>query len=104
MPRLYVIVRQDLSPGLQAAQAVHAAIGFALKHPGLLAETVILVGVPCEPDLEEVLRWLTGRAHFAVREPDLSGSLTAIAVEPAAGDLCRGLPLLLREALTPVAQ
>lgn len=87
-----------MPPGLQAAQAVHAAIGFTLAHPQLLPETVILVGVPDELGLAWLLSDAHGSAHFAVREPDLDGSLTAVAIEPAAGHLCRNLPLLLREA------
>lgn len=99
-----MIVRRDLLPGLQAAQAVHAAIGFALKHPDLLPETVILVSVPDEAELERLRRKASHLAAFAVYEPDLGDSLTAVAVEPAGGRLCSHLPLLLREVLTPVAQ
>lgn len=97
--RLYIAVREDLPAGLQAAQAVHAAIGFALVHPALLPETVILVGVPDELSLA----WLVSEAGrsgfglFAVHEPDLHDSLTAVALEPGAMGLCRHLPLLLRE-------
>lgn len=92
-------VRQDLPPGLQAAQAVHAAIGFALEHPALLPETVILVGVPGEEELARLLDEANALSYagFAVREPDLGNSLTALALEPRAARLCRGLPLLLRE-------
>lgn len=91
-------VREDLPPGLQAAQAVHAAIGFALTFPSFVPETVIVVACPDEP----ALAWLCSEAgrgilrHFPVHEPDLGGSLTAVAIEPAGARLCRGLPLLLK--------
>ena len=93
-----MVVRSDLPPGLQAAQAVHAAIGFAQKHPALIPETVILVGVPDELGLAWLLAEAHTFAHFAVREPDLENSLTALALEPAAGRFCKHLPLLLKEA------
>jgi hypothetical protein len=99
VPKLYVAVRQDLPPGLQAAQAVHAAIGFALAHPALIPETVILVGVPGEDALIMLSVAARRFTHFLVREPDLGNVVTAIAIEPAAGRLCAGLPLLLKEAV-----
>lgn len=37
MEKLYVIVRADLSPGLQIAQAAHAARAFHAEHPALEA-------------------------------------------------------------------
>ena len=92
-------VREDLPPGLQAAQAGHAAIGFALCYPGLLPDTVILVAVPDEEALAFLLADAFPYVKFAVREPDLGDSLTALAVEPAAAELCRGLPLLLKGVL-----
>jgi len=33
MHRLRIITRADLAPGLQAAQAVHAALAWQLEHP-----------------------------------------------------------------------
>lgn len=91
-------VRQDLPPGLQAAQAVHAAIGFALEFPRMIPDTVILVGVPDEEALAALMGEAFSYAVFAVREPDLGGSLTALALEPSAAVYCRGLPLLLKGA------
>lgn len=91
-------VREDLPPGLQAAQAVHAAIGFALAHPSLIPETVILVGVPDEEALAVLMGEAFSYATFAVREPDLGDALTALAMEPSAAIYCRGLPLLLKGA------
>lgn len=91
-------VRQDLPPGLQAAQAVHAAIGFALEFPRLIPDTVILVGVPGEQALAVLCGEAFSYATFAVREPDLDNQLTAVALEPSAAIYCRGLPLLLKGA------
>lgn len=89
-------VREDLPPGPQAAQAVHAAIGFALEFPHLIPETVILVGVPDEEALAMLMGEAFSYATCAIREPDLGGSLTAVALEPSAAIYCRGLPLLLK--------
>lgn len=33
MHRLRIVVRGDLAPGLQAAQAVHAALAWQVEHP-----------------------------------------------------------------------
>ena len=35
MEKLYIVVRSDISPGLQAAQACHALRQFAHRHPDL---------------------------------------------------------------------
>jgi len=103
--KLYVAVREDLSPGLQAAQACHAVREFADCHPELDREwfgqskTLVLVGVPDEA----ALRALEGAAAhagapFAVNlEPDLGDQVTAIALTgKEAKRLMRELPLLLR--------
>jgi homospermidine synthase len=33
--RLRIVTRADLAPGLQIAQAVHAALAWQAEHPGL---------------------------------------------------------------------
>jgi len=33
MEKLYIITRSDLDPGSRCAQAVHAALAYALEHP-----------------------------------------------------------------------
>lgn len=37
MHRLRIVVRGDLPPGLQAAQAVHAAMAWQAEHPARAA-------------------------------------------------------------------
>lgn len=103
LARLYIAVRADLSPGLAAAQAVHAAFQFATQHPSItgpwLAQSQYLVIVSV-PD-EVALIGLASRALEAGiqvstwHEPDLGGAATALALEPGAvaRRLCSNLPL-----------
>ncbi len=105
------MTRGDLPPGTQCCQAVHAAIEFALAHPSLVhdwhgdSNTLAILAVPDEP----ALAWLcqdaisAGLRHTRFHEPDLSGALTALALEPAAKPLLRHLPTALkrrREVMT----
>lgn len=101
--RLYIAVRNDLTPGLQAAQAVHAAFFFAQKYPEVtqewLADSQYLVIVAVESS--EALWELNHKAYsanipFSVwSEPDLNDEVTAIAFAPSAASriLCANLPL-----------
>lgn len=92
---LYVIVRGDLPPGLQMAQAVHAAVEYALANPALAASTpnTVVLTVPCEDAL-------VGLAEDGIlfREPDLGDEATAYA-EVSTGERFSSLPLAGR---TPV--
>lgn len=104
VPRLHLVVRADLPPGDQAVQAAHALRQFVAEHPSADKEwfeqsnTLALLAAPNEQALFRML----GRAFdlgiraAAFREPDLGGSLTAIAIEPAGARICRSLPLALR--------
>jgi len=103
--KLYVAVREDLPPGLQAAQACHAVREFTARHPDLDQEwferskTLVLVGVPDEAAVHALARAAAhAGAPFAVNlEPDLGDQVTAIALTgKEAKRLMRELPLLLR--------
>lgn len=70
---MYVLVRGDLTPGSQIAQAIHAAVEYTLEHPARVVPTVVALEVDSEEQLLE-------HAHaFGVlfREPDLGGEATA---------------------------
>jgi peptidyl-tRNA hydrolase len=107
--RLYIAVRGDLSPGLAAAQAAHAAFAFSRAHPELteawLSESMylVLVTVPDEVHLIGLVsQALAGDLEVAAwHEPDMADSLTAVALEPGARArrLCANLPLLGRPLL-----
>lgn len=111
--RLYIAVRADLPPGLQAAQAVHAAFEFSVHHPDLVrgwvrdSNYLIVVSVPDETSLIGLAtraRTL-GIVGHVVHEPDVDDAATALALEPGDGArrLCSSLPLMLREAKAPAA-
>lgn len=96
-----------MTPGLQAAQAVHASFHFCAEWRAIamewMTESNFLV-VVAVPD-EEALAELAGRAveegiaRTIVREPDLGNTITAVALQPGseARRLCAELPLALKE-------
>jgi hypothetical protein len=97
------VTRADLPPGVQAGQAVHAAVEFTLAFPALArawhdaSNTVVLLSAPDELTLAELCADAEGAGLRVVRfhEPDLGGALTAAGLEPAAARLLRRLPLTL---------
>ena len=107
-PRLYAVSRADLPPGVQAVQAAHSLLSFAIIHPDLVrvwgedSQNLILLSAPDEA----ALCWLCacaerdGHLYSAFREPDLGGQLTAVTFEPAAARMLSGYPLLLREKVS----
>ena len=91
--RMYVLVRGDLSPGYQAAQAIHAAVDEALERPEMvrLYPTVVVLNVASEAELYE---YAVRYAMTAFHEPDLDGEMTAAATF-SSGEEFRELPLAL---------
>lgn len=109
MRKLYVVVRNDLEPGAQAAQLTHAAIQFMCsEHCSIEArvwyaesKNLVLLQVPDELALLELQRRVGHRSAAALyREPDLGDSVTAIAFGNEAGKLLGSLPLALRSEET----
>ncbi len=102
MNKIYILIRNDLSVGLQLAQAVHAAIAFCLEHFeatrdwNKASNNVAVLGVGGE---EELKRHVEVEPFF---EPDMAGQLTAAAFFPTGKQWKRfsSLPLAgkLREA------
>ena len=81
--RLYIVVRGDLDPGLQAAQACHAARAY--PAPPSEDENLVVLAARSSHHLGELFE--LGRRmgpSVAFHEPDLDGALTAIAL---GGDL-----------------
>ena len=101
-------MRGDLCPGLQTAQAVHAAIDFTLRHPMITqhwhdtSNNVVVVNVPNKAHLMglESCALTLGLKHYLVTEPDLDDTYTAIALEPGplAKRMCASFPLALKES------
>ena len=95
--RLYVVVRADLPPGLQCAQACHAARAF--RDPPDADENLIVLSAPNEEALRSLLLQAGPSAAVAAfHEPDLDGQLTAIALNGIDVPLLlAALPLALRD-------
>lgn len=89
--RFYVVVRADLDAGLAAAQACHVARKFT-RHfrdiPVEEDENLLVLAAKDEPHLQDLLERAGPLGPCsAFHEPDLAGSLTAIAL---GGDLLGG--------------
>lgn len=105
MEKLYVIVRADLKPGDQLAQAGHAVAAFARKRRSLFEawtdgpNNLVVLAIDDEYALG-ALSASFGDDHgtVRVREPDLRDELTAIAFEGTdwARRAVSSLPLALR--------
>jgi peptidyl-tRNA hydrolase len=97
MEKLYVVVRNDLAPGLQVAQVCHAVREFAHRFPELdrqwfeQSNNLVVLQVPTLEDLEKLV--VDGGVIAPFHEPDLNGELTAAAF--AAGRTLSSLPLAL---------
>ena len=97
--KLYIVVNEDLSPGLAAAQATHAAIEFHHKHPEHAkawrpSNNLVILAAPGREALEGLQARLNQIPHAAFHEPDLGGDLTAICFAPEAARFLSSLPLL----------
>ena len=87
--KLYVLVRGDLAPGYQIAQAIHAKDEFTHMFPEVeldwreRSNTIIVLNVPCRHSLEKyVSKAMLQYIKCAVfHEPDLEGQATAAAFE-----------------------
>lgn len=104
--KLYVIVRNDISAGLQLSQSCHAAIQFQYEHQEISIEWhtnsnyIVILAAKDEQDLLRLLeksRKLGLKSSVFV-EPDFGNEVTAIAFEPSelTQKMCSNLPLALR--------
>jgi hypothetical protein len=88
---------------VQAVQAAHAALSYAVAFPEATrgwhkdSQVLVLLSVADEPALHGLVWDLPGWLNmWAFYEPDRNGELTALAVEPAGADWLSHLPLALR--------
>ena len=95
-PRMYVLVRSDLSETYRSVQGSHALSQYALEHPEMFKvwnnSTLVFLGVR---NLLEIKMWemsliQKGKMISAYREPDQDGQITAIACFDL-GDIFRSL-------------
>lgn len=101
---MYIVVRSDLSPGAQLAQAVHAAFQFAHDHPettrSWVEESNWLVVVSA-PQIAPIVQQCNeeGVPYSLAIEMDWHPNhWTAIAMDPGpdAKRICAQLPLALK--------
>lgn len=105
--KLILVTREDLSPAQQAVQSAHALRQFVEDHPNEdkvwfhASNHLALLSVRNEPGLRRLQDMAEDRGIkvSAFLEPDLGGSLTALAVEPGLESrrLTRSLPLALTD-------
>lgn len=97
-PKLYVIGRADLAPGLRAAQIGHACITW-VEHHGTPPDNLVLLEARDEEHLWDLLQqfYTLGWPHSSFQEPDLDDETTAVATaHPDARRLLSSLPLAFR--------
>lgn len=109
---MYIVVRSDIPPGHQLAQAVHAAFQFSVEHPGLCdnwyrsSNYLVIVSVPDEDAMIPVVANAIGSdlPFSLVREPDIGDQITSLALPPgdASRKLCANFPLALRNTSSAV--
>ena len=105
--KLSLVTRRDIAPGYQAVQSCHAMRQFTAEHSQRDNEWfansnyLALVSVTDEVELMRLIAEAKDRGlrWSAFREPDVGGQITAIAIEPhpKTAELCKGLPLALKE-------
>lgn len=89
--KLYIIVRNDLGPGAQIAQSVHAFREFVQEHREVeqnwyqQSNTIVILGAQSESELKTLMVNCSDfRLPFSCfREPDRGNEITAIAVGPS---------------------
>ena len=104
--RLYVVVRNDLSAGLQAAQAVHAVGEFRDIHTNIYDEWfsksnfIAILQVKDYHALKELMKTLNNKniRFTSFREPDLGNEITSLCIEPGieSRKVLSSLPLALK--------
>ena len=105
--KLIVVTRQDLTPGYQAVQSIHALPEFAKEHPETYqhwyntSKYIALLSVKDEHHIKNLIRKLNekGIKYSIFLEPDIDNQVTSVSIEPSeeAHHVCKRLPLALKE-------
>jgi hypothetical protein len=99
MKRLYIVVRGDLPPGLQLAQACHAAREFTRRRPDEdVGENLVVLQATLAELVELVDRADGVCSVVPFYEPDLGDEMTAAGFGLGARRILSSYPLALREA------
>ena len=104
--KIYIIVRPDLAPGLQAAQACHALREFVEKFPEIDREwfttsnNIVVLNARSHGHLLRLAGLAVDHSIACAQffEPDCDNELTAIALGPEGSKLVSQLPLALKAA------
>lgn len=105
--KLFLVTRRDISAGYQAVQSCHVIRQFVADHPERDSEWfkasnyLALLSVANEIELMRLLVAASdaGLRWSAFREPDDDNKITAVAIEPhpKTAELCKSLPLALKD-------
>ena len=87
---MYIVTRQDLTPGYQAVQGAHALRLFHEEHPEIdkewyqVSNYLGFLSVSDEQSLQNlILRLQANDIKVSIfREPDIKNQITAIAIQP----------------------
>jgi peptidyl-tRNA hydrolase len=101
--KLYIVVRQDLKPGSQLAQACHASFLFASEFPDETKDWmtnsnhIVILGIKSEDELIKLIESAVDIKTAVFKEPDMNNQITAIALEcnSLSKELCSKLKLAL---------
>lgn len=101
------MVRNDLEPGLQLSQSVHAAVQFVFENPEIslnwynIYNYIVVLQISSEQELNDLIIVAHGKEikHAIYREPDVENQVTAVSFEPGnkSKKLCRHLKLALSD-------
>lgn len=104
--KLYIIVREDLTAGLQLSQSCHVAFSFSQDFPEITKEWIgnsnyiVILNCLNEKELNNIAEQAQIlKIKFSLfRDSDLNNELTAIALEPnnQSKKLCSNLKLALK--------
>lgn len=102
-PKLYVVVRNDLSPGYQIVQTAHAVADWTQEYPGdaerwnRSSNTMVVLKVNTQSELVLLFDILYGLGLGVTpfHEPDIKDEMTAFAFLPSSkyAKLLSTLPL-----------
>ena len=97
MEKFFIVVRNDLDPGLAMAQACHAAYTFGIYSPKKTRRNIAVLGAS-KQKLEELIVTSDGRKYDyePFYEPDLNNEVTAAAFGAEAKSILSSLPLAFR--------
>jgi peptidyl-tRNA hydrolase len=106
MEKLYIVVRNDLDPGLQMAQVYHAGREFVARQPELELQwyrgsnNLAVLQVPSMEALALLCKRADalGIAYADFHEADLGGELTAVSFAAEGRRILSSLPRALRSS------